>query len=53
MSFGQDFLQGFFTPAGLKDYTHAAKTFLSDGQNLIPRYKFLFHVFFNINTAQK
>ena len=52
MSFGQDFLQGFFTPAGLKDYTHAAKTFLSDGQNLIPRYKFLFHVFFTINTGE-
>lgn len=52
MSFGQDFLQGFFTPAGLKDYSHASKTFLSDGYDLIPRYKFLFHVFFTINTGE-
>ena len=52
MSFGQDFLQGFFTPAGLKDYAHASKTFLTNGYDLIPRYKFLFHVFFTINTGQ-
>ena len=52
MSFGQDFLQGFFTPDGLKDYAHASKTFRSNGYEYIPRYKFLFHVFFNINTGQ-
>jgi hypothetical protein len=52
MSFGQDFLQGFFTPNGLKDYTHASKTFRANGYEYIPRYKFLFHVFFNINTGQ-
>jgi hypothetical protein len=52
MSFGQDFLQGFFTPNGLKDYAHASKTFRSNAYELSPRYKFLFHVFFNINTGQ-
>jgi hypothetical protein len=52
MSFGQDFLQGFFQPNGLKDYFHASKTFRSNGYELSPRYKFLFHVFFNINTGQ-
>jgi hypothetical protein len=52
MSFGQDFLQGFFTPNGLKDYAHASKTFRTNAYELSPRYKFLFHVFFNINTGQ-
>ena len=52
MSFGQDFLQGFFKPNGLKDYAHASKTFRTNGYELSPRFKFLFHVFFNINTGQ-
>lgn len=52
MSFGQDFLQGFFTPNGLKDYAHASKTFRTNGYEYSPRLKFLFHVFFNINTGQ-
>ena len=53
---GGDFLssfgQGFFGVDGLKDYTHASKTFETNGYQLTPRFKFLFHVFFNINTAQ-
>jgi len=48
----QAFANGFSTVPGLKDYTHASKTFLSNGYQLVPRYKFLFYVFFNINTAQ-
>jgi hypothetical protein len=51
MSFGQDFLQGFFGADGLKDYAHAAKTFETNGYELAPRNKFLFHVYFTINTA--
>jgi hypothetical protein len=51
-NFGEDFLQGFFGADGLKDYTHASKTFRTNGYELSPRYKFLFHVFFNINTGQ-
>ena len=52
MAFGQDFLKGFFGGQGLKDYAHASKTFLTNGYELAPRNKFLFHVYFNINTSQ-
>lgn len=52
MSFGQEFLQGFFLPDGLKDYAHASLLFRTNGYEYLPRYKFLFHVFFNINTGQ-
>jgi len=50
--FGEDFLKGFFGADGLKDYSHASKTFRTNGYELTPRYKFLFHVFFTINTGQ-
>lgn len=50
MSFGADFLKGFFGSDFLKDYTHASKTFRANGYELAPRYKFLFHVYFNLNT---
>ena len=50
--FLQSFASGFFGVDGLKDYTHASKTFETNGYQLTPRFKFLFHVFFNINTAQ-
>ena len=33
----------------MADYSHAAKTFRSDGFSNAGKYKFLFHVFFNIN----
>jgi hypothetical protein len=51
MSFGQDFLKGFIGADGLKDYAHAAKTFETNGYEFAPRTKFLFHVYFTINTA--
>lgn len=59
-SFGQDFLKGFiggFARAsgvgqGLRDYTHASKTFTTNAYELKPRYKFLFHVSFSLNTAE-
>ena len=50
MAFGQDFLKAFFGNDYLKDYTHASKTFTSNGYENAPRYKFLFHVYFNLNT---
>ena len=50
MAFGQDFLKGFIGGRGLKDYAHASKTFRTNGYELAPRNKFLFHVYFNINT---
>lgn len=52
MAFGQDFLKGFFGVDGLRDYRHAAKTFRTNGYEFAPRNKFLFHVFFTINTQQ-
>lgn len=51
MAFGQDFLKGFGPGEGLADYAHAAKTFLTNGYEFAPRSKFLFHVYFTINTA--
>ncbi len=50
MAFGSDFLKGFFGSDYLKDYTHASKTFRANGYELAPRYKFLFHAYFNLNT---
>lgn len=52
MAFGQDFLKGFFGADGLKTYSHASKTFLTNGYELAPRVKYLFHVYFTVNTQQ-
>lgn len=52
MAWGQDFLQGFFGAQGLKDYAHAAKTFRTNGYELAPRSKFLYHTRFNLNTSK-
>ena len=52
MTWGQDFLTGFIGAQGLKDYAHASKTFRSNGYELAPRNKFLFHVYFNLNTSE-
>lgn len=52
MSFGQQFLQGFFPEFYLKDYAHANMTFAANGYQLAPRYKFLFYVYFNLNTSE-
>ena len=52
MTWGQDFLTGFFGAQGLKDYAHASKTFRTNGYELAPRNKFLFHVYFNLNTTE-
>ena len=49
-TFGQQFWQGFTTVENLRDYTHASKTFTSNAFELKPRYKFLFHVSFTLNT---
>ena len=51
MAWGQDFLKEFAGGQGLKDYAHAAKTFLPNGYELTPRNKFLFHSYFNVNTG--
>jgi hypothetical protein len=48
----QAFGQGIVAIPGVKDYSHAARTFETNGYQLTPRLKFLYHVFFNINTGQ-
>ena len=50
--FGSGFSKGFFGSEYVKDYTHASKIFASDGYALAPNNKFLFHVYFTLNTAQ-
>lgn len=52
MAFGQDFLKGFIGVNTLRDYAHASKTFRTNGYELAPRNKFLFHVHFNLNTSK-
>lgn len=50
--FGQNFLKGFLgTGQGLRDYQHASRTFTTNAYELKPRFKFLFHVSFTINTG--
>jgi hypothetical protein len=49
-TFGQQLWQGFTNINSLRDYTHASKTFTSNSFELKPRYKFLFHVSFTLNT---
>lgn len=50
--FFQDVLKGFLGSDYLKDYKHAGKSFRANGYELAPRFKFLFHVYFNLNVTQ-
>lgn len=59
MAFGSGFsdffngvYQGLTHADDLKDYRHASRLFLSDGYALAPQTKFLFHVYFTLNTAE-
>lgn len=45
-----DVLKGFLGSDYLKDYRHANKIFTSAGYEKSPRLKYLFHVYFNVNT---
>lgn len=51
--FFQDLLkgtaEGFFGNDYLRDYTHASKTFRTNSYQNAPKYKFVFHTYFNIN----
>lgn len=42
---------GFFGVDYLRDYDHANKIFRSNSYGLAPKYKFLFHVYFEINQG--
>lgn len=46
-----DVAKGFFGNDYVRDYTHAAKTFRTNAYQYAPKYKFLFHVYFEINPA--
>lgn len=50
--FAGNALKGFLTNDWLRDYTHASKTFVTNGYGYAPKYKFLFHVYFETNDAQ-
>lgn len=49
-TFGQDFLKGFYGNNSLRDYQHASRTFTTNAYELKPRFKFLFHVSFTVNS---
>lgn len=42
---------GFLGSPYLKDYKHASKTFLPNGYGNAPKFKWLFHVYFDINKT--
>jgi hypothetical protein len=44
-----DTAKSFFGSDYLRDYTHASKTFRPNAYQNAPKYKFLFHVYFEIN----
>jgi len=50
VSFFRDFFSGFAARDNLRDAQHAHKTFTSNNYELAPRNKFLFHVYFTLNT---
>lgn len=50
MSFFRDFFSGFVARDNLRDAQHAHKTFTANNYELAPRNKFLFHVYFTLNT---
>ena len=50
--FSGGFKQGFFGNDYFRDYKHGSKIFVADGHALAPTNKFLFHVFFTLNTAE-
>lgn len=43
-------VNAFFGNDYLRDYTHASKTFVANSYGYAPKFKFLFHVYFDINT---
>jgi len=46
-----DAANGFFGNDYLRDYTHASKTFRPNAYQYAPKFKFLFHVNFEINQS--
>lgn len=44
------FVNSLFGNDYLRDYRHASKTFVANNYAFTPKYKFLFHTYFNINS---
>jgi hypothetical protein len=49
-SFGQQYISNTYGTETLRDYAHAPKFFRANSLEYVPRVKFLFHVYFNLNT---
>jgi len=47
----KDTAKGFFGSEYLRDYTHASKTFRANSYGYAPKFKHLFHVYFDINKS--
>lgn len=47
----RDAAGAFFGSDYLRDYQHASKTFRTNGYQNAPKFKFLFHVYFDINPV--
>lgn len=51
-NFSDGFKEGFFGEDYFRDYKHGSKVFVADGHALAPTNKFLFHVYFTLNTSE-
>jgi hypothetical protein len=49
-NFLSDVQAGFLENPNLRDATHASKTFRTNGYGYAPKFKFLFHVYFEVNS---
>lgn len=47
----RDAAGGFFGSEYLRDYTHASKTFRVNSYEYAPKFKFLFHTYFDVNPG--
>lgn len=45
-----DAVASYFGSEYLRDFRHASKTFVANSYQYAPKFKFLFHVYFDINT---
>lgn len=43
--------KGFFGNDYMRDYNHGSQTFVSDAYGYAPKFKFLFHVYFDVNES--
>lgn len=51
-NFFENTAYGFFSTDNLRDAEHASKIFTPNNYELSPRFKFLYHVYFRLNTTQ-